>query len=112
VTFVGNYEAGKNMEGLYGVAEKAGEQYIMRGGKGSTLGSTGAYFTVSGPEVNTLRIRLEGTGTGISDVEAGKGGQTFDVYSLNGIKVRNQATTTDGLPKGIYLINGKKHIVK
>lgn len=107
VTFVGNYEAGKNMEGLYGVAEKAGEQYIMRGGKGSTLGSTGAYFTVSGSEVNTLRIRLEGTGTGISDVEAGKGGQTFDIYSLNGIKVRSQATTTDGLPKGIYLINGK-----
>ena len=112
VTFVGNYEAGKNMEGLYGVAEKAGEQYIMRGGKGSTLGSTGAYFTVSGSEVNTLRIRLEGTGTGISDVEAGKGGQTFDIYSLNGIKVRSQATTTDDLPKGIYLINGKKHIVK
>lgn len=112
VTFVGNYEAGKNMEGLYGVAEKAGEQYIIRGGKGSTLGSTGAYFTVSGSEVNTLRIRLEGTGTGISDVEAGKGGQTFDIYSLNGIKVRSQATTTDGLPKGIYLINGKKHIVK
>ena len=112
VTFVGNYEAGKNMEGLYGVAEKAGEQYIMRGGTGSTLGSTGAYFTVSGSEVNTLRIRLEGTGTGISDVEAGKGGQTFDIYSLNGIKVRSQATTTDGLPKGIYLINGKKHIVK
>lgn len=112
VTFVGNYEAGKNMEGLYGVAEKAGEQYIMRGGKGSTLGSTGAYFTVSGSEVNTLRIRLEGTGTGISDVEAGKGGQTFDIYSLNGIKVRSQATTTDGLPKGIYLINGKKHVVK
>ena len=112
VTFVGNYEAGKNMEGLYGVAEKAGEQYIMRGGKGSTLGSTGAYFTVSESEVNTLRIRLEGTGTGISDVEAGKGGQTFDIYSLNGIKVRSQATTTDGLPKGIYLINGKKHIVK
>lgn len=112
VTFVGNYEAGKNMEGLYGVAEKAGEQYIMRGGKGSTLGSTGAYFTVSGSEVNTLRIRLEGSGTGISDVEAGKGGQTFDIYSLNGIKVRSQATTTDDLPKGIYLINGKKHIVK
>lgn len=112
VTFVGNYEAGKNMEGLYGVAEKAGEQYIMRGGKGSTLGSTGAYFTVSGSEVNTLRIRLEGTGTGISDVEAGKGGQTFDIYSLNGIKVRSQATTTDGLPKGIYLRCGKKHIVK
>ena len=112
VTFVGNYEAGKNMEGLYGVSEKAGEQYIMRGGKGSTLGSTGAYFTVSGSEVNTLRIRLEGTGTGISDVEAGKGGQTFDIYSLNGIKVRSQATTTDGLPKGIYLNNEKKHIVK
>ena len=112
VTFTGNYEAGRNMEGLYGVAEKDGAQYIMRGGAGSTLGSTGAYFTVSGSEVNTLRIRLEGTGTGISDVQTGQDGQAFDIYTLGGIKVRSQATTTDGLPKGIYLINGKKHIVK
>lgn len=112
VTFTGNYEAGKDMEGLYGVAEKDGAQYIMRGGAGSTLGSTGAYFTVSGSEVNSLHLRLDGIETSISGVQTGQDGQAFDIYSLNGIKVRSQAATTDGLPKGIYLINGKKHIVK
>ena len=112
VTFTGNYEAGRNMEGLYGVAEKDGAQYIMRGGAGSTLGSTGAYFTVSGSEVNSLHLRLDGIETNISGVQTGQDGQAFDIYTLGGIKVRSQATTTDGLPKGIYLINGKKHIVK
>ena len=112
VTFTGNYEAGRDMEGLYGVAEKDGAQYIMRGGAGSTLGSTGAYFTVSGSEVNSLHLRLDGIETSISGVQTGQDGQAFDIYSLNGIKVRSQAATTDGLPKGIYLINGKKHIVK
>ena len=112
VTFTGNYEAGRNMEGLYGVAEKDGAQYIMRGGAGSTLGSTGAYFTVSGSEVNSLHLRLDGIETSISGVQTGQDGQAFDIYTLSGIKVRSQAATTDGLPKGIYLINGKKHIVK
>lgn len=112
VTFTGNYEAGRNMEGLYGVAEKDGAQYIMRGGAGSTLGSTGAYFTVSGSEVNFLQLRLDGIETSISGVQTGQDGQAFDIYTLSGIKVRSQAATTDGLPKGIYLINGKKHIVK
>lgn len=112
VTFTGNYEAGRNMEGLYGVAEKDGAQYIMRGGAGSTLGSTGAYFTVSGSEVNSLQLRLDGIETNISGVQTGQDGQAFDIYTLSGIKVRSQAATTDGLPKGIYLINGKKHIVK
>ena len=100
------------MEGLYGVAEKDGAQYIMRGGAGSTLGSTGAYFTVSGSEVNFLQLRLDGIETSISGVQTGQDGQAFDIYTLSGIKVRSQAATTDGLPKGIYLINGKKHIVK
>ena len=31
------------------------------------------------------------------------------VYNLNGQKVAN---TTDGLPKGIYIVNGQKTIVK
>lgn len=112
VTFTGNYEASRSMEGLYGVAEKDGAQYIMRGGAGSTLGSTGAYFTVSGSEVNFLQLRLDGIETSISGVQTGQDGQAFDIYTLSGIKVRSQAATTDGLPKGIYLINGKKHIVK
>lgn len=35
-------------------------------------------------------------------------GKSFDVYTVNGIKVRHQVTTLEGLPKGLYIINGKK----
>jgi hypothetical protein len=35
-----------------------------------------------------------------------------DVYDLQGNKVRSNATSTDGLSKGVYIINGQKVIVK
>lgn len=35
-----------------------------------------------------------------------------NVYSINGQLVRCNADTLDNLPKGIYIVNGKKHIVK
>lgn len=114
VTFTGNYTAGKDMEGLYGVAEQEGSQYIMKGGAGSTLGSTGAYFTVSGTTagVNTLSLDIEGEGTtGIESVVAEEG-ETFDVYTLTGVKVRSNATSLDGLQRGLYIVNGKKVLVK
>lgn len=35
-----------------------------------------------------------------------------DVYSLSGVCVRRQATSLDGLGRGIYIVNGRKVIVK
>lgn len=35
-----------------------------------------------------------------------------DVYATDGRLVRSQATSLEGLPKGIYIINGKKQTVK
>lgn len=32
----------------------------------------------------------------------------FDVYSISGCKVRTQTTTIEDLPKGVYIINGRK----
>ena len=34
----------------------------------------------------------------------------FDVYNLQGRKVRHQVTSLDGLPKGVYIVNGNKVI--
>lgn len=48
--------------------------------------------------------------SGISDVELVD--TTFDVYNLNGMKVRSNATSLDGLAKGIYIVDGKKYVVK
>ena len=37
---------------------------------------------------------------------------TFDVYDLSGRKVAHQVTSLDGLPNGIYIVNGKKMLKK
>ncbi len=38
--------------------------------------------------------------------------QPTDIYSINGRIVRQQATSLEGLAKGVYLINGNKIIIK
>ena len=35
-----------------------------------------------------------------------------DIYDLQGLKVKAKATSLDGLPNGIYIVNGKKVILK
>ena len=37
--------------------------------------------------------------------------QTFDVYNIQGRKLLSGVSSLDGLPKGVYVVNGKK-IVK
>lgn len=34
------------------------------------------------------------------------------VYNMNGQLVRNGSASLEGLPKGVYIVNGKKYIVK
>lgn len=36
----------------------------------------------------------------------------FDVYDLRGLKVRRQVNSLDGLPDGIYIVNGRKVLKK
>lgn len=36
----------------------------------------------------------------------------FDVYGLTGLKVRSQVTSLEGLPRGIYIVGGRKVIVR
>ena len=51
--------------------------------------------------------------TGIDEVENAPAEiLPFDVYDLNGRKVAHQVTTLDGLPNGLYIVNGKKILKK
>ena len=57
----------------------------------------------------------EQSATGIEELEFVNQKATnsrFDVYTLSGVKVGHQASSLKGLPKGIYLVNGKKVAVK
>jgi len=38
--------------------------------------------------------------------------ELFDVYDLSGRKVRHQVNSLDGLPDGVYIVNGKKMLKK
>lgn len=40
------------------------------------------------------------------------GGVAGNVYSMSGVLMKANATDLDNLPKGIYIVNGKKYIVK
>ena len=39
-------------------------------------------------------------------------GQPFDVYTISGMRIRSQVTSLEGLPGGLYIVNGKKVAVK
>ena len=109
-TFKGNYTAGKSMDGLYGVATINGEQKIVKGSTNSTLPATCAYFTNSGTKAATFAINLEGEEiTGINAINNGMA-EDGAVYNLQGVKVSN--TSMKNLPAGLYIMNGKKFIIK
>ena len=78
--------------------------------------SPGEYpVTVSGAEATNYDISYtdgvlivtEGTGITTISVE-----NPVDVYDIRGNKVRDKATTLDGLAKGIYIVRGRKVVVK
>lgn len=112
-TFKGNYVANMPMTDLYGVADKDGVQKIMKGSTNAKLQGTRAYFDYSGTSsVSGMRINLEGQGdvTSIDGVQVLSG--SFDIYNLQGIRVRTAATSLEGLTPGVYVVNGKKVMVK
>jgi len=38
--------------------------------------------------------------------------RVYDVYSISGKLVKRRATSLDALPKGVYIVNGRKVVVK
>lgn len=50
--------------------------------------------------------------TGINEIQSGYNDKKNDIYTLSGIRVRSNATTTNGLKKGVYIIGKKKVVIK
>lgn len=62
---------------------------------------------------DTAKAIVMRQGTTPDDVTAlTASGGTFDIYDMIGRKVRRQATTLDDLPGGVYIIGGKKVVVR
>lgn len=106
-TFTGTYTP-MQMEGKYGVADVDDVQKLMLGGSNSSIKGLRGYFTKSGVQAQSYAIVFEGETTGIIDA---KGEVTEDgpVYNLQGIRVANSLKQ---LPAGLYIVNGRKVLVK
>lgn len=112
ITFSGNFTADKNMQGLYGVATGTdGHQRILLGSAGATLPAMAAFFSGTQSLAN-MSLRMEGENmTDIEAIQTTENEAQTDVYTLQGTRIQ-PATKGARLPKGIYIINGKKVIVK
>lgn len=112
ITFSGNFTADKNMQGLYGVATGTdGHQRILLGSAGATLPAMAAFFSGTQSLAN-MSLRMEGENmTDIEAIQTTENEAQTAVYTLQGTRIQ-PATKGARLPKGIYIINGKKVIVK
>ena len=114
IKFVGNYENGKQLaEGDYFIDANRNLFYSANGTE--TMKAFRAIFvsTAAAPaKAMFFSIRgNSGETTCIEDVKT-LAGKTFDVYSIDGMLVRKNATSLNGLAKGVYVVNGKKYIAK
>ena len=96
--FVGVY-APQSAEGKYGIDNNG---KLHKGGAGATIAAFHAYLNVTAP----LGVAFNGsTPTAINGVAADKVADTA-VYDLSGCRVYGK------LQKGLYIVNGKKVVVK
>ena len=73
------------------------------------------YFIADGSTINSMVVDIDDNGqatyvdghlVSVDDQSLG------DIYNMSGVLVRKAATTTEGLPRGLYLLNGKKIVVR
>ena len=97
-----------------------GDMYHLTGNKDYTIWATYAYLympvSANSSGVSNLTFAIDEDGvvepTTIADlfIDRGNGIDYGNVYNLSGQKVATGSL--EGLPKGIYLLNGKKYVVK
>lgn len=96
----------------YGLQASTGNTLKLKKIDGGTICPFRVYFTVAqGADAKAISFDFGNT-TGINEVNATDAAKAANIYSIDGKLVKANATSTEGLAKGIYIINGKKYIVK
>ncbi len=113
IDFVGNYTTGQTLQkNSFFISSNT---FYRASGK-ETMNAYRATFQVpstlsAAKSMNTVFVGEGGSVTAIDDVHVSPQG-SFDVYHINGMLVKKNAIDLNGLDKGIYIINGKKYVVK
>lgn len=112
IDFVGNYTTGQTLQQnsffiSNNVFYRASGQETMKAYRATFQVPTSTPAKI----MNTVFVGEGGSVTAIDDVHVSPQG-SFDVYHINGMLVKKNAIDLNGLDKGIYIINGKKYVVK
>lgn len=112
IDFVGNYTTGQTLQqNCFFISKNT----FYRASGQETMKAYRATFHIptstTAKIMNTVFVGEGGSVTAIDDVHVSPQG-SFDVYHINGMLVKKNAIDLNGLDKGIYIINGKKYVVK
>ena len=118
ITATGTYVAGTCPQ--YAYVLSGGNMYHITKTGGNPIKGFRCYFTYnnteSKPEGSKLSFSIDGIDGETTPVDElivpASAPRNADVYNLSGQLVRHNATSLNGLPKGIYIAKGKKFIVK
>ena len=102
----GNNEGGT--AGLWYYRTKETKTKGFRGWLQSVKGQASNVFEY---EIEGVVEQVNGNATAIDGIEAAQQ-HSANIYNLNGQLVRQGATSTEGLPSGLYIVGGKKLVVK
>src|SRR5574344_184047 len=110
VSFIGTYTTKTLDAGNYFISDN--KFYEVGTGSTVTVKPFRAYFTFTeGGSAKQMDISIDGETTSINSINMDDAAPA-SIFNLNGQKVRSNTTSTNGLQKGIYIINGKQAVVK
>lgn len=90
---------------------KAANTYLSQDNGKYYLPANKAYLPVSSSAANELTLMTEDEYSGINTISVEETNNS-GVYTLTGTLIRKRNESSGNLPKGIYIINGKKVIVQ
>lgn len=92
---------------------KAPASYLKYNAGVGYLPANKAYLAVDASMAAELKVvSLEDYQAGVHTVSMSNGKADTGVYTLTGTQVRQRGQGTDGLSKGVYIVNGKKVVIK
>ena len=79
--------------------------------KAMPMKGTRAYFVQTEQSAATAPIMLWSIGDTPTSIDKVLGeGHPVDIYTIGGVLVRSQATSADGLARGVYVVEGRKFV--
>ena len=102
---------GNNEGGTAGLWYYRTVETNTRGFRGWLQSVQGQASKVFEYEIEGVVEQVNGNTTAIDGIEAAQQ-HSANIYNLNGQLVRQGATSTEGLPSGLYIVGGKKLVVK